>query len=194
MATQAVSVGWSEETLPIGTHACFYYSDEPGLRRTLEFLRVGLDKPGDLCVIFADESRHEALLGWLQQGYSGSVQDRLAEGKLALIGGAPTTAELMARIGGRLDAAMKAGTRAIRFLGFIAWGQPGWPDEESLLFFESAVNNVVTAYPAVIVCTYGVPNLDGSQLINGGLQTHPVVFLNDRAVSGNPFYIAPARE
>ena len=191
MTSARVSVGWSADSLPIGTHACFYYSDEPSLQRTLDFIRVGLDSDREFCVIFADESRHEGLLRWLQDGYDGSVPDRLASGRLATIGGAPTIDELIAKIGARLDLAMQTGSEVIRFLGFIAWGQPGWPDEASLLEFESAVNNVVTAYPAVIVCTYGVPTLEGTQLIYGGLQTHPVVFLNDKAISGNPLYIAP---
>lgn len=189
-----MSVGWSEDALPLGTHACFYYSDEPSLRLTLDFVRTGLDRPGEFCVIFADDSRHDGLVGWLQDGYGGSVAERIGAGKLALIGGAPSIDELMAKIGGRLQQAMVDGNRVIRFLGFIAWGEKGWPDEASLLEFESRVNQVVTAFPAVIVCTYGVPTLEGSQLIYGGLQAHPVVFLNQRLISGNPFYVEPALE
>jgi len=109
MAVQSVTVGWGEDSLPIGTHACFYYSDDATLRRTLDFLRVGLDADGEFCVIFADASRHPALLDWLQEGYQGSVEERLREGKLALIGGAPSAEQLMAKIGARLDQAVAAG-------------------------------------------------------------------------------------
>jgi hypothetical protein len=189
--TVNVSLGWTESTVPLHTHACFYYSDEETLRRSLTFLRVGLDAPGEFNVIFADASRHASLLGWLQEGYRGSLATAITEGRLALIGGAPSREQLLANIGSVLDGGVHRGFRLIRFLGFIAWGQPGWPDEDSLLEFESQVNSAVMAYPAVIICTYGVPTLSGGQLVNGGLATHPVVFLNDRALAGNPLYLDP---
>ena len=183
-----VSLGWSDSSVPLHTHACFYYSDEPTLRSTLAFLRVGLDAPEEFSVIFADVSRHEPLLSWLQEGYRGSVAAHLESGKLALVGGAPTREELLAGIAATLDRALAEGYRIVRFLGFIAWGRDGWPDESTLLQFESDVNSAVNAYPAVIICTYGVPTLSGSQLVHGGLITHPVVFLGNRVLTGNPLY------
>jgi hypothetical protein len=187
-----VSLGWSDQSVPLHTHACFYYSDETTLRSSLKFLRVGLDAPGEFNVIFADASRHDSLLGWLQEGYPGTVADHLESGKLAVVGGAPTREQLLAGIAATLDRAMAAGCRVIRFLGFIAWGRDGWPDESTLLQFESEVNSAVSAYPAVIICTYGVPSLSGTQLIQGGLLTHPVVFLNNQVLSGNPLFKPPA--
>jgi hypothetical protein len=182
-----VSLGWVERQIPVGTHMCFYYSDDQGLKETLSFIRVGLDEPETCCVIFADTSRHSGLLGWLAEGYEGSVDAHVESNRLMVIGGAPTTDELVASIGGRLDEAMAGGTKVIRFLGFIGWGKPGWPDEKSLLEFERKVNEVVTAYPAVIICTYGVPHLPGSSLIYGGLQTHPVTMIGDE-IRANPHY------
>ena len=87
--------------------------------------------------------------------------------------------ELASRISALIDQAIAQGFRVVRFLGFIGWGRPGWPDEKSLLEFERRVNIVVTAYPAVIICTYGVPSLSGASLIYGGLQTHPVTMIGD---------------
>ena len=182
-----VSLGWVDREIPIGTHMCFYYSDDHGLKETLAFLRVGLDEPQTCCVIFADESRFEGLLGWLSEGYGGSLDAVLESNKLILIGGAPTTEELMASINARLDQAVAGGYRLIRFLGFIGWGKPGWPDEASLLDFERRVNDAVTTYPAAIICTYGVPHLPGSSLIYGGLQTHPVTMIDDE-IHKNPHY------
>ena len=182
-----VSLGWTDRDIPIGTHMCFYYSDDHGLKETLSFLRVGLDEAQTCCVIFADSSRFESLLGWLSEGYEGSFDPLLESNKLMVIGGAPTTAELVASIGARLDQAMADGYKLIRFLGFIGWGKPGWPDEASLLEFERRVNEVVTAYPAAIICTYGVPHLPGSSLIYGGLQTHPVTMIGDE-IRTNPHF------
>ena len=183
-----VSLGWTAGSVPLHTHACFYYADENTLRGTLAFVRAGLDAPGEFNVIFADQSRHDSLLEWLQDGYPGDVRASLAEGKLALVPGASTRGELLAKIAATLDGGLQRGHRLIRFLGFIAWGAPGWPDEAELLEFESEVNAAVAAYPAVVICTYGVPRLSGQQLIHGGLMTHPVVFLNDRVLENSPLF------
>lgn len=187
-----VKLGWTDASVPLHTHACFYYSDEETLRRSLAFLRFGLDSPDEFGVIFADASRHASLLGWLQEGYPGTLADLIAGGRLALVGGAPTREQLLTNLTSTLDTAVGRGVKLIRFLGFIAWGHAGWPDEESLLAFESQVNEAVMAYPAVIICTYGVPSLSGGQLVNGGLETHKVVFLNDRTLINNPLYEEPA--
>jgi hypothetical protein len=184
-----VSLGWSEDTVPLHTHACFYYTDEPTLKQTLAFLRTGLAERETFNVIFADQTRHQELIGWLQEGYEADVEQALRERRLAVLGGEPTRERLLASIAAELDAAVDRGATLVRFLGFIAWGAGGWPDEDELLEFESQVNQAVMAYPAVIICTYGVPRLTGRQLIEGGLGTHPVVFLNDRALHGSPLYI-----
>ena len=182
-----VSLGWTDREIPIGTHMCFYYSDDRTLQDTLSFLRVGLDEADTCCVLFADSSRFDSLLAWLSDGYEGSLDGLLDSHKLIVIGGAPTTAELLSSIGVRLDQAMAEGCRMIRFLGFIGWGKPGWPDEASLLEFERRVNDVVTAYPAAIICTYGVSHLTGASLIYGGLQTRPVTMIDDD-IRTNPHY------
>lgn len=191
-ALPEVSLGWTRGSVPLHTHACFYYSDEASLRSTLGFLRAGLDVAGEFNVIFADQSRHAPLLAWLQDGYGGSVADAIARGSLALVPGAPTREQLLANIGATLDRGVASGHHLIRFLGFIAWGAPGWPDEAELLAFESQVNAAVRSYPAVIICTYGVPTLSGTQLIHGGLMTHPVLFLNDKVLTGSPLYSDPS--
>lgn len=121
-ADREVSLGWTAGSVPLHTHACFYYTDESTLKGTLAFLREGLDAPGELCVVFADRSRHEALLGWLRDGYHGDFEELLRSGKLVLVGGAPTRAELLAGIAAELDAGLARGNNLIRFLGFIAWG------------------------------------------------------------------------
>ncbi len=190
MATE-IGVGWGSETLPIGSHVCCYYSGEDSLRDTLAFLRVGLDRPGEFCVLFADTSRHAGLLAWLADGYAGDAAERVAEGKLALIGGAPELEQLVGRIAARLDEAVAAGHTVIRFLGFIGWGMPGWPSDRDLLEFEARVNDVVTAYPAVIICTYAIPALAGPTLIYGGLQTHPLVAIDQGRFVPNPLAMPP---
>ena len=132
-----VALGWLSESLPIGSHVCCYYADEDSLREMLGFLRVGLLEDGVVNVIFADESRFGHLLQWLGEGYPGDLVADREQGRLVLIGGQPTLDGLVRSITGHLDAAVAGGCRLIRFLGFIGWGRPGWPDDRELLEFES---------------------------------------------------------
>ena len=185
-----VSLGWSSERVPVGSHVCAFHSDDARLRQMTAFLQAGFDQPADFGVLFADRGRFDTLLGWLQAGYDGSVESLIDRGKLALIDGAPRVEQLVERIDQRLDRAMRDGYGIIRFLGFIGWNQPGWPDLDSLVEFENRVNQVVRSYPAVIICTYDVGRLPGRNLIDGGLRTHPITILGDRVVRQNPFYVA----
>lgn len=189
-APLSVSLGWSEDRLALGSHACVFHSDEAGLKGTVAFLRDGFDRPEEFGVVFADKTRFGALAGWLQEGYRGSVAGLVEGGKLATIPGASTSDELMAAIGGRLDRAMAEGYRVIRLLGFIGWEQPGWPDTASIVEFERRVNDVVRAYPIAVVCTYDIPRLGGLSLIDGGLRSHPIAIMGNRIVRENPFYRA----
>jgi MEDS: MEthanogen/methylotroph, DcmR Sensory domain/Putative zinc-finger len=185
-----VTLGWNDESLPLGSHVCVFHSDEAALKQTMAFLRAGLDQSAAFGVIFADRSRFDPLVDWLQEGYQGSVRSLIDRGKLALIDGAPRSEELLQRIGQRLDQAMDEGFSVIRFLGFIGWDQAGWPDPASLVEFERRVNKVAKVYPAVIVCTYDVLRLAGPNLIDGGLGAHRITVLGDRIVRNNPFFVA----
>lgn len=188
---RAIRLGWTDREVALGSHICCYYPDDAVLRSTLGFVRVGLDVADECCIIFADASRFDDLVSMLQEGYAGDVPALIESRKLVLCPGAPSVPELVSAIVPRLDGALADGYRVIRFLGFIAWGQPGWPGDRELLEFEARVNDVVAAYPIVVVCTYGMPALTGEQLIRGGLQTHPTVVIGDTVVQKSGFYISP---
>jgi hypothetical protein len=185
-----VSLGWSDEALPVHRYVCFYYADERTMHRSLSFIRVGLAIPGDFCMILADSRWHPALLDLLREGYAGDIDEHLGTGKLELADGAPTTNELTAAVGASFDRALASGLRRIRALGFLAWGRPGWPDVMALRQFEAAVNELVVRYPAVIVCTYWVPDLPGEILRESGLGNHPIVMIDDLMVGDGPFHRA----
>lgn len=186
----SVSLGWSEERLALGSHACVFHSDDAGLKGTMAFLRAGLDRPGEFGMVFADHKRFASLAAWLQDGYMGSVSALVETGKLAMIPGAPTSDELIAGIGQRLDRAINEGYKLIRLLGFIGWDRPGWPDTASIIQFEQRVNQVVRDYPIAVVCTYDVSRLGGLSLMDGGLRNHPIAIIGERVVRENPFYLA----
>jgi len=124
-ATAEVGLGWNSDTLPLGSHVCFYYLNEEMLKRTLAFLRVGLDDPDDFCVLFADEARSGRLLSWLEEGYGGAIQPLIDRGKLAVIGGAPTVDQTLNAIATRLARPGKDRDRLHPFTRSLRSAQPG---------------------------------------------------------------------
>ena len=189
-ATPTVSLGWRSESLPVGSHVCAFHSGDEQLKEMMGFIRTGLDEAATFGVVFGDRGRFNTLLGWLRDGYNGPLDSLLKRGKMALIEAAPRVEQLEEQIGERLDRAMREGYDTIRFLGFIGWNQPGWPDLDALVEFESKVNQVVRAYPAVIVCTYDMLRLPGLSLVRGGLQQHPITVLGTQLLENNPYYQA----
>jgi hypothetical protein len=189
MRVRGVQAGWSDQLLPLHSHVCFYYSDDDSLRRSLAFLRVGLDVPDELCMLFADRCEQPVLLGLIQDGYRGRVSDRVDEGKLAVVSPSPTRQEVAVEFSACLERGLAAGFTAIRLLGYPGFTRPGWPSPEEILCLEDDCNEVAAAYPAVIVCAYG-PGLDGD-LMMGQLRLHPSIWVHGE-VERNPLYRLPA--
>lgn len=172
MQLAGIPAGWSGERIPLHSYVCFYYSDEDTLRRSLAFLRVGLDRPGEVCGLFADEMEQPYLVAALQEQYPAPLEDRIREGKLVVLGPRPTPEDLVVEFGDFMEAAVEAGVQVIRFLGYPGWGKPGWPAEEGQLRFEADLHKMVNAYPLVlVVCCCGL-GLDGPPLLRGGFETH----------------------
>lgn len=175
---EQIALGWSSQTVPLHTYVAFYYSDDSAVSQSLAFLRVGLDEPGTFCAMLSDGSRHQKVKDQFQDTYEGDLDVLIATGKLALVGESPTFEDLAYSMVSRMDRAMEEGYERIRALGFVAWGQPGWPDISALKRCEAEVNRVAAAYPAVIVCTYNVPKLAGGVIVDTPIDG-PVIVINE---------------
>lgn len=180
-----IQAGWSDAVLPLHSHICFYYRNEDSLRKSLAFLQVGLDAPGELCILFAGEEEQCDLLRMLEEGYGRPIEDRIDEGKLVLLNPSPTRQEVNVKIGAGLERGLAAGFTSIRFLGYPGFNKPDWPSPTEVMTLEGDCNEVATAYPAVIVSAYG-PEAEEEWQIRGG-KLHPQAWLKDVA-EPNPLY------
>jgi DcmR-like sensory protein len=185
MEMTGIQAGWSDSVIPLHSHICFYYRNDESLRRSLAFLRVGLDAPGELCVLFVGENEQPALMKILEEDYGPHIQQRIEEGKLVVLNPSPSRQEVMVKFGAGLERGMAAGFTTIRLLGYPGFNKPGWPSPEDILTMEKDCNDLATAYPAVVVCAYG-PELDEEFQIAGG-KLHPHVWLKED-IEPNPIY------
>jgi MEDS: MEthanogen/methylotroph, DcmR Sensory domain len=175
---ERIPLGWSDQTVPLHSYIAFYYSDDSAISQSLAFLRVGLAEPGTFCAMLADASRHEHVQEQFQRTYEGDLAALIRAGKLALVGESPSFDDLADSMVSRIDRALEEGYVRVRALGFVAWGQPGWPDVSALKRCEAAVNRVAAAYPAVIVCAYNVPKLAGGVIVETPIEG-PVIVVNE---------------
>lgn len=183
-------LGIEGQDVEVPSHICLFYYDDTELRQRLSFLRLGLDDPSQAVVLFGPRARLEQVLGYIAEDLGRDAADDVRAGRIVLVEGAPDVPGTLGNIAGALDVLVARGVRVVRFLGFIGWGEPDWPGEEELLRFEAQVNDAVTRYPAIVICTYHTNALSGPLLL-GGMETHPLTIIGT-TVHDNPHYVPPA--
>ena len=183
-------LGFLDRQVGVPSHICLFYYDDTELRESLSFLALGLADPTQATVLFGPRARLEVILGYLAEDQGRDVEADVRDGRITLVDGAPTDAETLANIGRTMDTLMERRPTLIRFLGFIGWGEAGWPSQDDLLRFEATVNEAVAGYPTIAICTYNANRLPGPLLIFGGIETHPLTIIGD-SVCENPHYVPP---
>jgi hypothetical protein len=185
-----MALGWSGELVPLHSYVSFYYSDDQTMRRSLAFLRVGLDETGTFNIVLAAGNRHHELLDEVTAAHGGTDQ-LVAAGKLAVVPEVPTVEQIAATedttslqelamtVGTHMQTALDTGYVRIRALGFVDWSQPGWPDLEALKRCEAQIRQVAAFFPVVVVCAYRMIQLPGQLMLEGAMGNEPVVVVHD---------------
>ena len=181
-------LGFADLKIDVPSHICLFYSDDAELRERLGFLANTLDDPEQVAVLFGRQARLEEILGYIGADHKRDIAADLAAGRIVLVNGAPDPDVLLGGIAAAFDAAVARGTKLIRFLGFIGWGDMDWPAQEDLMSFEAKVSEAVKSYPAIVMCTYNTEQLPGSVLIFAGIETHPYTILGT-TLCENPHYV-----
>ena len=182
------ALGFADLKIDVPSHICLFYSDDAELRDRLGFLANTLDDPDQVAVLFGKQERLEEILGYIGADHKRDIAADLTAGRIVLVNGAPDADVLLGGIATALDAAVARGTKLIRFLGFIGWGDMDWPAQEDLMSFEAKVSEAVKSYPAIVMCTYNTEKLPGSVLIFAGIETHPYTILGT-TLCENPHYV-----
>lgn len=185
-AAATIPLGVGDQFAASGDHIAYFWESEEQFAASVGFLEVGL-RGRDFCVVFGYEAANQKVLDFLRA--RGFDTDKLiAARRLAVVGGGPSGATLLAGLGDLFQSAVKGGAPVIRLLGNLGWGRPGWPEEKEILEFEARVTRAAREFPCVIVCAYDVRALSGHILLQGGFETHPLT-VRDAVLQENPFYV-----
>lgn len=176
---EVIPLGWGDREVPLHSYVAFYYTNDEAVRRSLAFLRAGLDEPDTFCVFLAEKARIEGFLAQLQDGHDGNVAGCVARGKLVAAPWHPNFEGLADTLMGRIDAALAEGYVRVRAMGLVAWAAVGWGDAAWLKRCERRINLATSMYPMVVLCTYSLPDLPGLAATGLDDWEHPQIVVNE---------------
>lgn len=191
-----VSLGFTDEKLPAGTHICQIYSnDDERNNSLLEFLRSGLEAR-EHAACFSEKVDETALAKFLE-AHNISLKDAKASGDLTLAG----TREVYFqddkfdpdRMLGLLTqfhkTSKEAGCPACRVIGEMSPEIEHIEGGSQLLEYESRVSLLLKEHPVTAVCQYNAHDFDGATIMDV-LKLHPLMIVRG-SVMKNPFFIPP---
>ena len=187
-AAAGLEMGITGDRVPVGSHLIYFWETDPDFARGVRFFYPGLGK-GEHCIAFGHDEALEKVLETLRsQGYD---PERLQqERQLTLLRRQAAAPITLSDISAVLEAAQRAGSRAVRFLGNLGVGRDPLPaGEEDVLQLEDQVDTLISRYPCVVVCMYDVRTLPGRMILKGGLQQHRLAVCAE-GVQENPYFVA----
>ncbi len=191
-----VSMGFTHEAFPAGSHMCLIYSDDKERRLLIsKFLESGL-VAGEKVAYFADMMTPQEVQDWLAkiglelpQGdktvqFSATVAENTycPKGKFV-----PN--EMLDTLRSFYRQAIGEGYPGCRVSGEMSWALKNIPGSDRLMEYEALVNDVLDTHPVTAVCQYDANRFDGATILDV-LKVHPMMIVRNQIVN-NPYYLKP---
>ena len=189
-AAAEIEMGISGDRVPLGSHLIYFWENDQDFARGVRFFYPGLGK-GEHCIAFGHDEALEKVQETLRS--EGYAPERLQqERQLTILRRQAAAQHTLADISAVLEAAKRAGARAVRFLGNLGIGRDPLPaGEDDVLQLENQVDALIGRTPCVVVCMYDVRTLPGRLILKGGLEQHRLAVCAE-GVHENPYYVAEA--
>jgi len=195
-ARREVTMGFTDEKFPAGTHMCFIYNDDGERRKVIsKFLEAGLQEREKIAY-FADTMDPAEVDRWLKT-MGVDMTDPAKTGRFAI-----TVAEKTYCPNGRFEpetmlntlrtfhrTVLEQGYPGSRVSGEMSWALRGIPGSDRLIEYEALVNDVLVTHPVTAICQYDARRFSG-ELVFNVLKVHPMMIVHGQVVK-NPYYIQP---
>ncbi|HEX7286129.1 MAG TPA: MEDS domain-containing protein [Candidatus Angelobacter sp.] len=184
--TTAIQLGITLDNVVLGSHLIYFWDGDDEFERGVRFLYPGLGR-GEHCIIFGHEEALDRVQSVLRS--RGFDPDELARNlQLTVLQRQNSAQRTLSDIGDTVQAAVRAGATAVRFLGNLGMGRAPLPaGEDDVLDLECKVSSLIHELPCVVVCMYDVRTLSGRLILNGGLRTHRLA-IGSQGIRENPYY------
>lgn len=201
--TEAIHMGFTNETFPRATHMCYLYNDDQERRQIIsQFINAGVENQ-EFIGYFADIP--DTVM----------IDDYLSEMGIKLPAKDPSTAHpdhylcqtakatyfpdnqfradtMLTKLRHLHHDCCQQATPAIRLTGEMSWASsPEVQGVEHLVEYEARVNLLIETHPLMAICQYDATAFDGETLFKI-LQVHPLMIVHGQVVH-NPYYV-PVRE
>jgi hypothetical protein len=183
-------LGITPDLVPLGSHLIYFWESDQDFVRAVRFLLPGL-QTREHCIAFGHQEATDRVLEVLRaEGYD---PDRLRqEGALSVLRRHAAAQVTLSEISVQVEAALRAGATAVRFLGNLGMGRDPLPaGEDDVAELENRVTTLISRYPCVVVCMYDVRTLSGRMLWKGGLEAHRLAVCADGPCE-NPYFLPEA--
>lgn len=191
-----VSLGFTDEKVPVGTHMCLVFTKhEERVDSLLKFLLSGL-QAGERTACFSGKLTEKTLREYLAN--NNISYDERKTGKAIILagtsevyfeGGVFDPDRMLNTLTAYYDEAVQLGFPASRVIGEMIPEVQHVPGGERLLEYESRVSILLRDHPITSICQYNANLFDGATIMEV-LKVHPKMIINGMVIS-NPFYIQP---
>ena len=190
-SAQGIPVGITDDRVQLGSHLIYFWENDKDFERGVRFLYPGLGQ-GEHCIVFGHDEAIERVLDLIRaKGYNS--QHLIRDMALTVIRRRASAQATLSDIGDVVQAAMRAGATAVRFLGNLGMGRDPLPaGEDDVLELENKVTSLISPLPAVVVCMYDVRTLSGRLVLKGGLESHRLAVCH-HGVRENPYYVTESK-
>lgn len=183
---ELIPMGITEDRVALGSHLIYFWDSDQDFRRGVKFLNAGLGN-GDHCIVFGHDEAIERVLTCLA-GDEFDTASLIRNLQLTVLPRRKSAQETLDDIGDVVHAALRAGSKAVRFLGNLGMGRDPLPaGEDDVLDLECRATSLITPLPCVIVCMYDANTVSGKLMLSGGLRSHHLAICQD-GVKENPYY------
>lgn len=192
-ARPMVSLGFTAELFPPGTHMCYLYNDEQErLEIMSDFVRSGIEA-GEKIGYFVEEMTPQALRDYFaglgivpaeesQLDIKPSLEVYCPDGRFS-------PDRMLGRLRSAYDDGIREGFNGVRLTGEMHWALRGLPGSERLAEYEARINLLVVDSPSSVICQYDANHFDGATLFKV-LNAHPMMIVRGQVVH-NPYYLPP---
>jgi diguanylate cyclase (GGDEF)-like protein len=193
-----ISLGFTDEPYPEGTHICYFYGSDDERRQVLPlFVRHGLAGRESVDYV-ADVPARKDLPRALAR-LDIPLDDSHFPGHLEAL---PVTQgyfpdgyfspdSMLARLRRMYEERKLAGYAGSRMAGEMTWVLRGVPGADRVIECEGRVNQLLEEIPLTVMCQYDTRKFDGAMLFDV-LSVHPVMIVRGHVLR-NPFYVAPGQ-
>jgi MEDS: MEthanogen/methylotroph, DcmR Sensory domain/Putative zinc-finger len=183
---ELIPLGITEERVRLGSHLIYFWEGDEEFRRGVKFLNPGLGQQ-EHSIVFGHDEAIEHVVACLKA--DGFDTERLIQNlQLTLLPRRKSAQQTLSDISDVVQAALRAGASAVRFLGNLGMGRDPLPaGEDDVLDLECRATALISPLPCVIVCMYDMSTLSGKLIFNGGLRSHHLAVCHS-GLRENPYY------